>query len=289
VNKEATEAVTNVKIIDDILAMKQTISDLSSKVQDIATSIKSICVCQAAPTLISKTAEIGITSADAASCPSADSKSIASNQASYAHVLTKDLSEVIKSTVAESIKSQQQSNRILSSLVIHGFPEKGDDFRDVQNLLKSLNCNDNIISLCRIGRPPVSSSGNTAPQVKCRPLKIELRSAADCSYILSRTKLLKKDASTSNIFISQWMSRSELEKVKLLRQKCRELNKDCVPDGSGRLPFMVISGKLMMRNKNGELHLWNDKNIKGEDNQAPKNNETKNGVVGSQEAPSISQ
>jgi hypothetical protein len=52
---------------------------------------------------------------------------------------------------------------------------------------------------------------------------------------------------------------------------------------------MVISGKLMMRNKNGELHLWNDKNIKGEDNQAPKNNETKNGVVGSQEAPSISQ
>jgi hypothetical protein len=62
----------------------------------------------------------------------------------------------------------------------------------------------------------------------------------------------------NGIFASQWLSKEDFAKVKALRLRCRELNNKEVAGPSGKMPFVVISGRLMKRSTDGKLTVFRD-------------------------------
>ena len=85
-------------------------------------------------------------------------------------------------------------------------------------MLAFLGCPGDIVRHERIGR-----ISNNKPAV--RPIKVVLRSANDREFILSRTNLLRGDTHYSGTYISRWLSQNDLNKVKILRHRCQDLNK----------------------------------------------------------------
>ena len=89
---------------------------------------------------------------------------------------------------------------------------------------------------------------------------MQLECKADCQYVLSQAKWLRENPAMANIYISQLLSREEIERVKALRRHCESLNKSAVGDIKGRKRFVVLSGKLMFRADSGKLEPYYDKN-----------------------------
>ena len=74
-----------------------------------------------------------------------------------------------------------------------------------------------------------------------------------------------------------------MEKVKAVRQRCKELNSEVTATASGKTPYVVISGRLMSRIK-GKLEAVSD--VPATKNDAiVKDNKRKNVKRGSQVAP----
>ena len=169
---------------------------------------------------------------------------------SYAHVLSKNISDVVKNSVAESLKQQKMDDIENSSFVVFGFPEDRRDYFDLHELMEFLNCRGDIVSYSRIGR--------VAKLVQGRPLKVVLRLATDCEYVLTHANLLRKNDYYSGVYLSRWLSKDEMNKLKVLRLHCEELNKTCASDVKGRKPYLIISGKLMKRESGGKLIKVND-------------------------------
>ena len=72
------------------------------------------------------------------------------------------------------------------------------------------------------------------------------------------------------MWIGQFLSRDELNKVKVLRKKCDDLNKDLSIGPGNRKLFVVWSGKLMKRDNNGKLTTF-DENCKAITSDRSKN------------------
>ena len=123
-------------------------------------------------------------------------------------------------------------------MVVNGFPEDVRDYTDLLDMLAFLGCSSDVVRHESIGR-----ISNNTPAV--RPIKVVLRSACDREFILSRTNLLRGDTYYSGTYISRWLSQNDLNKVKILRHQCRDLNKASPTDKKGRKPYVVISGQLM--------------------------------------------
>ena len=173
---------------------------------------------------------------------------------SYAKVVTANLSETVKAAVFETIRNQRTEERGRASVAIYGLPEKGNDYDGVRKLFQALNEKSNIVSVARIGRG-TSRKVSSNP----RPLKVEFQSKYERSSLLSAASKLKEDPRTASIRIAPWLQKDEFDKVKALREHCKQLkNSSAAPIADGRKPFFVISGKLMTRNANGKLQLHID-------------------------------
>ena len=172
---------------------------------------------------------------------------------SYAKAVTANLSETVKAAVFETIRNQRTEERGRASVAIYGLPKKGNDYDGVRNLFQALNEKSNIVSVARIGR---GTSRKVSSNL--RPLKVELQSKYERSSLLSAASKLKEDPRTASIRIAPWLQKDEFDKVKALREHCKQLNSSAAPTADGRKPFFVISGKLMTRNANGKLQLHID-------------------------------
>ena len=87
---------------------------------------------------------------------------------SYFQALSKNLSDVIvktvKTTVAESIKTQRKTDADSASIALYGLPEGGDDGKKVLSILASIGCQKSQpLFLYRIGKEPDNDSSKTTP------------------------------------------------------------------------------------------------------------------------------
>jgi len=178
------------------------------------------------------------------------------NSTTYASVLSKSVSETIKSAIVENIEYQKKADIDKKSIAVYGFPEDGKDYDDLHDLLAYLHCHGDIVQHMRIGRAAGQGKTNTG-----RPLKVILRLASDCDYVLSRVNLLRKNSYYDGVYISRWLSQEEMCKLKLLRQRCFDMNKSSTVDSKGRKPYVIISGKLMRRDADGKLAKVNERDV----------------------------
>ena len=126
-----------------------------------------------------------------------------------------------------------------------------------KKILETIGYNGPIVCVQRLGHINNSSNGELKIK-KVWPLKVELSSMADCQYILSQAKWLKKNQATTKLYISPILLSSELEKVKTLRRRCDALNKMALPNKAGQNRYTVLSGRLFYCAENGKLELYHD-------------------------------
>ena len=86
-----------------------------------------------------------------------------------------------------------------------------------------------------------------------RPLKVDMRTLHDRDELLSSASQLMKSVLTKHIRISAWLSREDMAKVRSLREHCKVLNDSAPANDKEIKPYVVISGRLMTRDKNGHL------------------------------------
>ena len=213
-------------------ALAARVDDLNNQVSHISNEIASmskVLSSMAASTMPSSSASTGADLAKAV---------VAST--SYASVLTKS----IKTAIAE----HKQADVDNCSIAVYGFPEGKSDYDELYDMFAFLGCRSEIVHYRRIGRPD-----NQRSKRQWRPIKVTLRTASDCQYILSHASHLRDDAYYVGVFIGRWMSQEEASKLRDLRKRCDELNKGGTIDCKGRKAYLVVSGKLMMRHPNGKL------------------------------------
>jgi hypothetical protein len=219
-------------VLQDISGIKQSISELNTKLSDMVVAVNAISLHK----------DDGSTSVGQVhSAP-------AIQQSSYASIVAKDLPHIVKTAIAEVIKQQHSEEKDMASLVVYGLRDTGHDLREVGDLLRMLGCEKISLHFSRLGR---LAANNTRP----RPLKLECDSVGDRDRLLSAAKMR---TIPRGISISPWLRPDEMLKVKSLRLRCKELNDLTLPAADGRKPYVVISGRLMVRHSAGKLVPFND-------------------------------
>jgi hypothetical protein len=187
------------------------------------------------------------TSNGSAAKPEDDCKAVAT----YAQAASKDLAITVKAAVAESWKKQENIERSKSILAVYGLAEKEHDINELQQLFAKLGCFGRIISCTRIGRPDDGAKVNS--NKKPRPIKVVMSSAADCTLLISASKGLKNEPTYATVYVKQWKTKEEMEKLKPVWQQCSQLNKDNATLANGKQPFVVHYGRLMQRTEDGKI------------------------------------
>ena len=182
--------------------------------------------------------------------------SITKGQQTYVQALTKNITDAVKQLVSEGILSQKKADTDSRSIIIYGKSEKGYDDAFCNKLLEYFECEGGIDRIHRLGRKTYDSSGQ--PIQSKRPIKITLQLASDCKFILSNAWSLKRESQFAGISIAQFLTREQLDRIKVLRIRCDELNKNHPIDTKGRKVFVVISGKLMKRGADGKMQQFKD-------------------------------
>ena len=207
----------------DIIAMKESITTLDTKIQSLSNTI----------------AQLG---ALGHVLVAADGQF--TQPPTYATVAS---ANIVKSAVSEAIREQQKANVDKSSVVFYGFPEEGDDNTQLRDMIDYLGCRCDVTRHSRIGHPHQSKSA--------RPIKIEFKSFNDASVVLSKAKHLRDDAYYTGVYINKWLSDIDMKSIKQLRQQCGTLNQGQA-SVNGRKKFIVISGKIMERDSSGRLQVY---------------------------------
>ena len=93
--------------------------------------------------------------------------------------------------------------------------------------------------------------------IKIRPLRVELRCKEDKDGVLRNTRELVRAYRQPNVGlrIAKYLNTDESAKIKLLCNKCGELNNKNPALPNGKMQFVVIDGRIMKRLKIGELML----------------------------------
>jgi hypothetical protein len=169
---------------------------------------------------------------------------------SYASVASGDISKAVKLAVTETFNKQRKSERDSATVAVYGLKENNRDQRDLYDAFVLLGCNAKIDSYVRLGR---ARDSDGKAEVKSRMLKVTLRSISDRDDLLSAVKGIKRFPQIAHLRVSKWMQPDELKKIKLLRQQCFRLNQREPVLADGRVPYVVISGRLMSRLSSGKL------------------------------------
>ena len=123
--------------------------------------------------------------------------------------------------------------------------ETNSDLKDTYGILRKLSFTATVISSLRIiGKGTEQGTKGTK---KTRPIRIELSTADERDQLVASFQRKRKSV---NVSISPWLLPSEMEKIKKLRQRCQDLNSK---SASGDKPYVVISGRLMVRGQDGKL------------------------------------
>jgi hypothetical protein len=150
-------------------------------------------------------------------------------------------SDDMKNVVMQVIREERKVNTSSACLVISGFPEEGQDYSQLVDMLQFLGVKCDIMRHSRIGNQN---------STKVRPIKIELRSASDAGEILNRAKQLRYDDYYANTYINRWLSESEM---KLRHSQCDALNQSVPARKDGMKQYVVASGEIRQRNARGRL------------------------------------
>ena len=164
---------------------------------------------------------------------------------SYAAVATKGISDAVKSAFTEVIAWQKSNDRDKSAIAVFGLLETNHDLKDAYGILRKLGCTATIISHLRIGKGTEQGTKGTK---QARPLRIELLTADKCDQLVASFQRQRKFV---NVSISPWILPSEMEKIRKLRQRCQDLNSK---SASSDKPYVVISGRLMVRGQDDKLN-----------------------------------
>ena len=92
--------------------------------------------------------------------------------------------------------------------------------------------------------------------MRIRSLRVELRCKEDKDWVLRNARELMCAHRQPNVRITQCLNTDESAKIKLLRNKCGELNNKNPGLPNGKMQFAVIEGRIMTRLKFGELILY---------------------------------
>ena len=176
-------------------------------------------------------------------------------RSTYAQVFSKKLSETVKTTVANSFNKQRRDDRDQQSIVVSGLRKSKDDLKQAKKVLNAMGYESGVVKFARLGVPLLTQLMNDGcNKVNRRPLKVQLlTSAVDCRYVVTHSSLLKDIPVFTKVWIDQFLSRDELNKVKILRKQCDDLNKDHLVGLDNRKLFVARSGKLLKKDNNGQL------------------------------------
>ena len=131
-----------------------------------------------------------------------DDKSNAHKLPSYASVVSGDVSSVVKAVVSQTMKEQQRVSDDKSTIVVYGFPEDGNDRRELHKMLDFFGCRCDIAQHTRIGRMTDHSKS-----LYGRPIKVKLNSPREANLIFSCAKYLRSEAYYAGVNLSKWLSR----------------------------------------------------------------------------------
>ena len=238
---EKSISALDARMSKDIQNVKQSIEALDIKLSNILTSIS---LCNGGDGN-SKTKQLTSTNVN-------DSIKVTSctglpASITYAQIMTKNISDVVKTAVADSMRKQRKNDSDRSSIVLFGLQERKEDLKKVKLVLDPVGCDSKVVKIARLGASLDKSQHqpNGKNSEKQRPLKVELSSEADSRYVLMHSKLLKSNPKFAKV-------------RKTVRIKCDELNKNCSADENGRKPFVVWSSKIMKRDSNGKFSIFQD-------------------------------
>lgn len=173
-------------------------------------------------------------------------QSVANSAPSYAQVV----SDAVKQAVKTSIATQKKEDEASTSVVIYGLDENGYDCHDLVDILKVMKCRIQIVNAARIG---AANRPRNNGVYKSRPLKVDLASKYDRDTLLASAYCLRQFRDCRHIRISRWLSKEEMEKIKVIRNQCANLNKESGKTSRGNLPYVVVSGYIMKRMEDGKL------------------------------------
>ena len=173
----------------------------------------------------------------------------------YAGAVSSNLSNIVKSAVASSIKEQRRVGRSKASIVIYDVVEDRNDSVDTRKILSVINCDLQIVGCVRLRSPcPASKTSSHKP----RPLKVELSTIADRVLVLNAANRQRYKFQPLEINVSPLLQADELNKLKKLRLRFQELN-EAAHKANGKRPFVVVSNRLKVRRVSGELADYTDK------------------------------
>ena len=158
-----------------------------------------------------------------------------------------------------AIAKQRSDDKDRCAIILYGLPEGVNDLKDIYSILRALGCSTTIITHRRIGRSLMqhASSDKSLKKGRPRPIRIEMAPADERDKICSLFQRKRKstfNGSFANVNISSWLRSEEMERIKLLRQRCQMLNSK---SNNGR-QYVVVSGKLMVKDSSGKLSCVNN-------------------------------
>ena len=179
---------------------------------------------------------------------------VADKPTSYAVATASGLSDVVKSTIRETIAKQRSDDKDRFAIALYSLPEGGNELKDIYSIFRALDCSTTIIKNRRIGRSLMqhASPDKSLKKGRPRPIRIEMASADEWDKICSLFQRKRKNTFNgrfANVNISPWLQSEEMERIKLLQQRCQILNSK---SNNGR-QYVVVSGKLMVKDSSGKL------------------------------------
>jgi hypothetical protein len=226
--------VSDAKVTDEISNIKQSIVTLDGKISSILSSISLNNGCLQS-----------FTTPNVSASTNAPKKS-------YAEVTSMDIVKVVQNAVTDSLRSKNEDNLAMSSIIIFGLPESSNDLTKVRRLLE-----DDIQSVVRIQRlgkfskPLRQQTGANVSII--RPLRVQLKQVEDRNWVLRNAGWLIRAFGNSNVHIAKCLTAKEIENIKKLRIECSRLNSFVPKLDNGKCRLVVVNSKIMERSEGGQL------------------------------------
>jgi hypothetical protein len=225
---------------EDVAGLKSTMLALATDVKSIAKEISAL-----------KDGSCAFATKQATVTSDLKSAANSCSPVTYAAAVSHNLSDTMKKVIVDTMNDRDRAIRDNMSATFYNLPERKQDHLDVSSVLKAMSVQCVPTSCIRLGRPAASSI--TRP----RPVKVMFNSTSDRDMVLRATKNLKASEGFKNLRVGRFRSKDEMEKEKEVRAQCKQLNDGAKVDSTGKKPYVVIDGKIMVAH-NGKLQLLNE-------------------------------
>ena len=129
----------------------------------------------------------------------------------YAGAVSSNLTNIVKTAVASSIKEQRRVDRSKASIVMYSVVEDRNDSVYAHKILSAIDFDLQIDGCIRLGSPrPTSTTGSPKPH----PFKVELSTTADRVLVLNTANRHRNKLRSLEINISPLLQADELNKLK---------------------------------------------------------------------------